>query len=207
MAHQDWLAFVLASIVVLVVPGPTILTLTSYSIAYGSRVSTLLVAAVALGDSTAVCASLLGVGVLLARSSFWFTFVRWVGALYLLYLGVTQIRRRTVVPSEVAVLFDGRRRLFASVFAITASNPKGLIFYFGFLPQFVNPTGDVSKQLWLMATTFVLLATVNATLYVALASSVRRVLGSTRVQRGFNVLGGSLLLAAGFWALCAYPTR
>lgn len=187
--------------VVLVVPGPTILTLVSYSIAYGSRVSVWLVAAVALGDSTAVCASVWGIGALLASSNVWFTLVRSVGALYLLYLGATWFRRRTVAVAVGAPLAD-RRRLFASVFAITASNPKGLVFYVGFLPQFVDPAGDAPTQLWLMAATFVVLATANATVYAAFASSARRH-ASARVQRGVHVVGGSLLVAAGLWTVCA----
>ena len=73
MSFQVWLAFVVASAVVLVIPGPTILTVISYSLAYGRRANTPLVAAVALGDSTALIVSLFGLGALLAGSAFWFT--------------------------------------------------------------------------------------------------------------------------------------
>ena len=88
MSIELWLAFVAASAVLLIIPGPTILTVISYSIAHGRRANVPLVAAVALGDSTALVVSLLGLGALLATSAFWFTVVKWVGGLYLLYLGV-----------------------------------------------------------------------------------------------------------------------
>src|SRR5690606_5972602 len=88
MSIEAWLAFVAASAVLLVIPGPTILTVIGYSIAHGRRAQAPLVAAVALGDSTALALSLLGLGALLATSAFWFSVVKWVGGLYLIYLGV-----------------------------------------------------------------------------------------------------------------------
>ena len=81
MSIELWLAFVAASAVLLIIPGPTILTVISYSIAHGRRANVPLVAAVALGDSTALVVSLLGLGALLATSAFWFTVVKWVGGL------------------------------------------------------------------------------------------------------------------------------
>ena len=84
MPTSLWLAFVAASAILLIIPGPTILTVISYSMAHGRRANVPLVAAVALGDSTALVVSLLGLGALLATSAFCFTAVKWVGGLYLL---------------------------------------------------------------------------------------------------------------------------
>jgi threonine/homoserine/homoserine lactone efflux protein len=86
MPIELWFAFVAASALLLIIPGPTILTVISYSMAHGRRANVPLVAAVALGDSTALVVSLLGLGALLAASAFWFTLVKWAGGLYLLYL-------------------------------------------------------------------------------------------------------------------------
>ena len=83
MSLELWLAFVAASAVMLVIPGPTILTVISYAVAHGRRAKLPLVAAVALGDSTALVVSLLGLGTLLAASAFWFTAVKLAGGLYL----------------------------------------------------------------------------------------------------------------------------
>jgi len=83
MPIELWLAFVAASAVLLIIPGPTTLTVISYSIAHGRRANVPLVAAVALGDSTALVISLLGLGALLATSAFWFTVVKWAGGLNL----------------------------------------------------------------------------------------------------------------------------
>jgi len=172
MSLQLWLAFVAASAVLLVIPGPTILTVISYSVAHGRKAKVPLVAAVALGDSTALVLSLLGLGSLLAT------------------------------PSTVAVP-DSRGRLFVNTYAVTALNPKGIVFFIAFLPQFLAPGAPVAPQLWLLAITFVVLATLNATLYAVFAGAARRMLESRRAQRGFNLVGGSLLGGAGLWALVA----
>src|SRR5499427_10986092 len=95
MSIELWLAFVAASAILLVIPGPTILTVISYSLTHGRRANAALVAAVALGDSTALALSLVGLGALLATSAFWFTVVKSVGGVYLLVLGVKLLRAGT----------------------------------------------------------------------------------------------------------------
>ena len=77
------------------------------------------------------------------------------------------------------------------------------MFFVAFLPQFIQPGADVTRQLWVLAVTFVVMATLNATLYAVFAVSARRLLASPRAQRRFNLAGGSLLSAAGVWALMA----
>jgi threonine/homoserine/homoserine lactone efflux protein len=90
-----------------------------------------------------------------------------------------------------------------STYAVTALNPKGIIFFIAFLPQFLVSTEPVAPQLWLLAVTFVALATLNATLYAVFAGAARQLLASPRAQRTFNLSGGTLLCAAGTWALLA----
>jgi len=199
-----WLAFAAASAVLLIIPGPTILTVISYSMAHGRRANVPLVAAVALGDSTALVISLLGLGALLATSAFWFTVVKWVGGLYLLHLGI-KLLRAGISSTELAppAAPGPRWRLFANTYLVTALNPKGIVFFVAFLPQFISPGAPVTQQLWILATTFVVMATLNATLYAVFAASARRLLSSPVAQRRFNFAGGSLLSAAGVWALLA----
>ena len=204
MPLELWLAFVAASAVLLIIPGPTILTVISYSMSHGRRANVPLVAAVALGDSTALVVSLLGLGALLAASAFWFTVVKWVGGLYLLYLGI-KLLRAGITSSELAAPAapDSRWRLFTNTYLVTALNPKGIVFFVAFLPQFLSPGADMTRQLWVLAVTFVVMAALNATLYAVFAGSARKLLSSPRAQRRFNLAGGSLLSAAGVWALLA----
>ena len=204
MSIEIWLAFVVASAVLLIIPGPTILTVISYSIAHGRRANVPLVAAVALGDSTALVVSLLGLGALLATSAFWFTVVKWAGGLYLLYLGV-KLLRAGVSSAELTAPATPKSlwRLFANTYLVTALNPKGIVFFVAFLPQFINPGADLSRQLWVLSVTFVFMAAINAGLYAVFAASARKLLVSPLAQRRFNLAGGSLLSVAGVWALLA----
>ena len=204
MPFDHWLAFVAASTLLLVIPGPTILTVISYALSHGRRVSVPLVAAVTLGDSTALLFSLAGLGALLAASAFWFTMVKWAGGLYLLYLGVKMLRAGTAsTQMTIPAALHSPRKLLANTYMVTALNPKGIVFFVAFLPQFVSPHAEAAPQLWILAATFVTLATLNATLYAVFASSARRFLASATAQRGFHLAGGSLLSAAGIWALLA----
>jgi len=199
-----WAAFVVASCVLLVIPGPTILTVISYSVAHGRRANIPLVSAVALGDSTALILSLAGLGAVLATSAWLFVLIKWAGGLYLIYLGFKLIRAgASPLTTENARPVESRWRLFANTWLVTALNPKGIIFFVAFLPQFINPASPVVPQLWILSVSFVVLATLNATLYAVFSANARRLLISPKAQRRFNIGGGSLLTIAGGWALTA----
>ncbi|MFK7855776.1 MAG: LysE family translocator [Granulosicoccus sp.] len=207
MSIEHWFAFVVASSVLLIIPGPTILTVMSYSLSHGRRAQIPLIAAVALGDTTALILSLAGLGALLATSAWLFIVVKWVGGLYLIYLGIKLIRTPSlVVDNESPGKLVSGWTLFANTWLVTALNPKGIIFFVAFLPQFVNPAGKISTQLWTLSVTFVMLATLNALLYALFAEQARSVLSSPRAQRRFNIGGGTLLTIAGGWALTARQT-
>jgi threonine/homoserine/homoserine lactone efflux protein len=204
LSFELWLAFVAASAVLLIIPGPTILTVISYSAAHGRRANVPLVIAVTLGDSTALATSLLGLGALLAASAFWFTVVKCVGGLYLLYLGIKLLRAgASAADVPAAHAPESRWKLFLNTYLVTALNPKGIVFFVAFLPQFIDPAADTTRQMWVLAASFVALAALNATLYAVFAASARRVLSSPRAQRRFHLGGGALLSAAGLWALLA----
>ncbi len=204
MSLEMLLAFIVASSVLLSIPGPTILTVISYSISHGNRAKIPLVAAVALGDSTALFLSLVGLGVLLTQSAFLFQIIKIAGGLYLLYLGF-KLLKAGFKPSELSYEENkvSKKKLFINTYLVTALNPKGIIFFVSFLPQFINTHANVTYQLWTLAITFVILATLNATLYAVFASKAKEVLTSPKSQRIFNFTGGSLLSIAGLWALNA----
>jgi threonine/homoserine/homoserine lactone efflux protein len=94
-------------------------------------------------------------------------------------------------------------KLFGNTWLVTALNPKGIVFFVAFLPQFIDRHGDVNRQLWILAITFVVMATINSTLYSVFAASASDFLASRRAKRGFSLAGGSLLTIAGAWALLA----
>ena len=209
MTIEIWVAFSLASCLLLVIPGPTILTVISYSVSHGSRVYLPLISAVALGDATALVLSIAGLGAVLATSAWLFTVVKWIGKLYLIYLGVRLFRARlihsdsTVVETDQTSSLDSKWALFRNTWLVTALNPKGIVFFVAFLPQFIDTTVATAPQLWILSVTFVVLATINALLYAVFAVNARRLLTSPTAQKRFNLGGGSLLILAGGWALTA----
>jgi threonine/homoserine/homoserine lactone efflux protein len=94
-------------------------------------------------------------------------------------------------------------RLFANTYLVTALNPKGIVFFVAFLPQFINPRASVVPQMLVLACTFVVMAVINSTLYACFAASARKLFASPKAQRKFMLASGSLLSAAGIWVLLA----
>lgn len=188
MSIELWLAFVAASAVLLAIPGPTVLLVISYALGHGKRSATATVAGVALGDFTAMTASMLGLGALLATSATLFTVLKWVGAAYLIYLGV-KLWRAPVASNEapgeaVSVAKERPLRIFLHTYIVTALNPKSIIFFVAFLPQFLNHAEPIAFQMVVFEVTFLVLATANAAAYGLMASMARKTIRKPSVQRG-----------------------
>lgn len=199
MAIELWLAFTLAAAILLAIPGPTILLVVSYALGHGMRSAGATVAGVALGDFVAMTASLLGLGVLLATSAALFTVLKWIGAAYLVYLGI-KLWRAPVGTGEAALDPISHRHMFLHAFAVTALNPKSIIFFVAFLPQFLDASQPLLGQMAIMEVTFLTLATLNAAAYALAATSARRAIRNPSVQRAVNRTGGGLLIGAGVLA-------
>ena len=208
MPLELWLAYVATSAIILAIPGPTILLVLSYSISQGRSATMPLVAGVALGDTVAITLSLIGLGTLLATSALWFTVIKWLGGLYLIYLGIKLLRSANKPLAIQSVESPGAplsspRKLFGNAFIVTALNPKSIVFFIALLPQFISSAHPVTAQLWILGVTFVVLATLGATSYALFASSLRKFLAAPRAQKTYGLFAGSLLCAAGIWALGA----
>ncbi len=201
MPLDHWLAFVAASAVLLAIPGPTVLLIVSYALGHGRRPAAAIVAGVALGDFTAMTASMLGLGAVLAASALVFTGLRWAGGAYLVYLGV-KLWRAPIGPAGFeAAPAAGPLRMFAHAYAVTALNPKGIIFFVAFVPQFLDASRAFLPQVAILVATFVTMATLNSLGFALLAAAARQRLRQPRVQRLVNWTGGSLLIGAGLFAV------
>jgi len=200
MSIEMWIAFVIAASVVLVIPGPTILLVISQAITHGRRSVLPLAAGVTLGDFTAMTLSLVGLGAIMAASAALFTLLKFIGAGYLVYLGIRLWRSNPEDDKiSVTVAEKAKRSLFKGAFVVTALNPKSIAFFVIFLPQFVNPERQALPQLLLLGTTFLVLASVNAALYAFFAGHLRDRMESRGVRRWFNRCGGSVLVGAGIF--------
>ncbi len=200
MNLDQWLAFVAASAVLLAIPGPTVLLVISYALGHSRKSAAAVAAGVALGDLTAMTASMLGLGAVLAASALIFTALRWLGGAYLIYLGIKLWRAPVGVAGLDAAPVSSRFRMLAHAYAVTALNPKGIIFFVAFVPQFLDATRPLLPQVATLVATFVTLATVNAAMFAVLAAAARQKMRQPRVQRAVNRTGGSLLIGAGLLA-------
>lgn len=200
MSLEQWLAFAAASTVLLAIPGPTILLVVSYALGHGRKTALATVTGVTLGDFVAMSASVLGLGALLATSAEAYTILRWVGGAYLVYLGIRLWR----APVGNGPLADNDNlpekqgiRILGHAFMVTALNPKSLIFFVAFVPQFIDPAAPFLPQIAVMEATFVGLAALNALIYALIADKARRFIRKHIVQRAVNRTGCTLLIAAG----------
>ncbi|WP_414472682.1 LysE family translocator [Microvirga sp. M2] len=197
MPFETWLAFTAAAAVLLVIPGPTILLVVSYALGQGWRTALPMAAGVALGDFTAMTLSLLGLGALLAASATVFTALKWIGAAYLVWLGIKLWRaggNLDVTPRTDAA---SSLKMLGHAWLVTALNPKGLVFFVAFLPQFIDPKLAFLPQVSLCAATFLILAFTNAFAYALVAARARRIISNPRTVGLVNKTGGSLLIGAG----------
>ena len=200
MHNEIWLAFVFAATLILIIPGPTVILVVSQAVTHGRSSVVPLVAGVLLGDFTAMTLSLLGLGAILSASAALFAIFKWIGALYLIYLGI-KLWGANPKGSAIASKAENvtARSLFNSSFIVTALNPKSIAFFVAFLPQFINPSEPALTQLILLGGAFLFLATLNATFYAIFAGHLRDIMKQKNVRRWFNRCGGSALIGAGIF--------
>ena len=192
---QHWLAFAAASAVLLLIPGPTVLMVISHALAHGSRAAAATVAGVVLGDCVAMTGSLAGLGAVLGASATLFAVLRLAGAAYLVWLGVALWRAPVALPRA-----EPERRprgLLLHAFAVTALNPKTIMFFVAFVPQFLLRSAPLLPQLLLFEATFLALAAANALFYARVATAAGRTIARPQVRRTINRAGGALLIGAG----------
>ena len=198
MPFDLWLTFVAASTALLLIPGPTVLLVLSYALSQGRRVAVASATGVALGDLVAMSASLAGLGALVLASATLFTVLKWVGAIYLIYLGFKLLRSapspglETLKPHETPA-----RGVFWHTAAVTALNPKSIAFFIAFVPQFVSVHQPLLPQFTILIATFVGLAAINALAYALLADKLRQTIGRGGVITWLTRGGGVALIGMG----------
>lgn len=197
MDLDRYLAFLVASAVVLAIPGPTILLVVTRALNHGAAVRRATVGGVVLGDLLAMTVAMLGAGAVLLASAGLFSALRVAGGLYLVWLGVRTWRSRggqwvLETPADA-----DPRRVFAESFAVTATNPKSIAFFVAFVPQFVDPAAAWLPQAAALILTFVVLGGLNALAYAWLAGRARGAMLRPRTRRRVARASGSVLVAGG----------
>jgi threonine/homoserine/homoserine lactone efflux protein len=206
MTIETWFAFVAASIVLLIIPGPTVLLVVSYALGRGRRTALPMAVGVALGDFTAMTLSMLGVGALLATGATLFAALKWIGAGYLIWLGMRLWHVGGSLDAAPRTERTSAPKMLGHAWLVTALNPKSITFFVAFLPQFLNPAADFVAQMIIFEATFLVFAFANAFGYALIASRARRMVQSPKAIGLFNKAGGSLLIGAGVVTAATHGT-
>ncbi len=200
------MAFVLASAIAICTPGPTVLMVIADAMAHHKRHAWSTVLGVGAGDIVGMVVSLAGAGAVLRASHAAFTVLKIVGGLYLIYLGgrsiyATRYSGVAVEELETSLMTKSARERFLSAFTVTATNPKLILFFVAFVPQFISSSGSFVYQSAIYIATFDVMAMINATLYAYAARTVGKKLTSAENQRRIGWVSGGILVLAGIVVL------
>ncbi len=193
--------FFVAAVVLLLTPGPVVMYIVARSLEQGPRAGLISVVSIEIGNFMHVIAASLGLSALLLSSALAFAVVRYLGAAYLVYLGLRTLFERPLQSAARPPQLS-RRRIFAQGVLVAVLNPKTALFFVAFLPQFVDPSrGAVTMQLLVLGTVFVLMAIVSDGLYALLAGTAGQWLKGTSVfMRVRRYVAGSVYLGLGITA-------
>jgi homoserine/homoserine lactone efflux protein len=193
---NTWLNFALVALVVTLVPGPAFIVVLTTALRRGFKPGAYATAGIVIGDAVYFFLTAVGLGSLLATSFWTFTIIKWLGIIYLVYLGL----RSLFFPRNSLIAADGRsvsgRSSFVTALAVQLANPKLLLFLAALLPQFLDPSRPIALQLAVLGPIFMLSDTVIYLLLSMLAARARPLLTSPRATRIVSRVSGVAMLGA-----------
>ena len=204
VAPELWLAFAAAATVMILIPGPTTLMVLGNTMAGGARTGALSLIGVTLGDICAIALSMLGFSALLATSAEAFTAMKWLGAAYLVWLGIKLWRAPPMAIEWAALTPAGTgavpaRDAILQTFVVTLLNPKGILFFAAFLPQFIDPARPLWPQVAVLTLTMNVLAAGIQGCWIIMMGQARSRIMSPAVLKTMNRAGGAMLVGAGIF--------
>jgi threonine/homoserine/homoserine lactone efflux protein len=198
MSIELYLAFCLATAVLILMPGPIVTLVIARSLRHGTAAGLATVAGSTLGNALLVTAGALGLSTALVLLADLFDLIRWLGAAYLIWLGILAWRSKGADLNAAAA---GERRAKSALFwqgiVVAVTNPKTILFYAAFFPQFIDATAPPAPQLILMSLSFVVIAATFDTGYALLAGRLRGVLAGARRAKARGRITGALLIGTG----------
>jgi len=209
VALHLYLAYVATCIVIVIVPGPTVTLVVANSLRHGARAGLLNVAGSQLGFTLMIGIVLAGLASLIEALGWWFDWVRFAGAAYLVWLGIKLLRSSGALVAPRSAQ-EGRQEphqeprqgprvgFFLQGFLVMMSNPKALLLFGALFPQFIDPSGNYVRQVLLLGVTAMVIALVSDSAYVLVASRAAGLL-STRRMRLLSRASGLCLIGGGAW--------
>jgi threonine/homoserine/homoserine lactone efflux protein len=197
MSLQAYLAFVAACIALALLPGPVVTLLIANGLRHGTRAALINIAGVQTGLAIAIGIVAIGLTSLMATMGYWFEWVRLLGAAYLVWLGIKLIRK----PVEGIATGDApppRGGFFLQGLLVLLSNPKILVFFGAFLPQFMDMSRNHVPQVALLGVTFMVVAALTDGIYALLAGRARKLFSARRTRLVSRISGG-FMIGGGLW--------
>lgn len=195
MDLQTWLLYTLAAVGLSLTPGPNGLLALTHGALYGTRKTIFTILGGSVGFTAVIGLSMFGIGALLAANVGLLVVLKWLGGAYLVFLGIQVWRSPSLAESRTEVKSASGGKLFQAGLLSAVSNPKGILFFVAFLPQFIEPTGSILIQFLIMAATFVVIEFFYELLVASLADKIQPWL--RRVGKNFNRVFGSVFIAIG----------
>ena len=197
MSPELYATYLAACIVIILVPGPTVTLIIASSMRHGTRAGLLNVAGTQAGIAVMIAIAGIGLTTVIEGMGHWFEWVRLIGAAYLIWMGWQMIRSSgRIEAGESPVIPLGG--FFLQGLLVAVSNPKTLIFFGAFFPQFIDPAGDYTLQITVMGLTALICAAMSDSAYAMVAGRAGRMLSARRV-RLLSRISGSFLIGGGLW--------
>jgi threonine/homoserine/homoserine lactone efflux protein len=197
MSLELYLAYVVACIVLAMVPGPNVTLLIANGLRHGTRAALICLAGTQVGLAIVIAIVGAGLTTLMATMGYWFDWVRLAGAAYLIWIGIGMLRAKGgFSPADAPP--PPRGGFFLQGMLVLLSNPKVLVFFGAFIPQFVDMQGDHFSQVALLGLTFMVVAGVTDAVYAVLAGRVRTVLSAQR-EKILSRVSGVFMIGGGVW--------
>lgn len=201
MPIEILITFVLASFLVVIVPGPMVTVIIANSLRFGAKAGLMNVAGSQLGLALVLAVLVAGLATLMETMSWWFDWLRLAGAAYLIYLGYKMITAKGEI-GEVETDEADRPNFFLQGFFVMLSNPKTLLFYGAFIPQFLNPASNYVGQTIILGLIFMIVATIFDSLYALMAGRAGNWLSRSRIRLTQRI-SGAFLVGGGVWLALA----
>ncbi len=198
MSLELFAAYLVACLVIIIVPGPTVTLIIANSLKHGSRAGLLNVAGTQAGLAIMIAVAGIGLSSVIAAMGHWFDWVRLAGAAYLIWLGWKMYRSAGAAAGSAIEARPPRGGFFLQGLLVALSNPKTLLFFGAFFPQFLDPTRDYATQIAIMGATTMLFAAISDGAYAVLSGRAGRFLSQRRVRLMSKVSGG-FLIGGGLW--------
>ena len=195
MSFQLYLAFLGATALLFMTPGPAMSLILANSAAHGTRAGMMTVAGNAIGFAGLLVIVIAGMAWIVEAMAHWFDWIRLAGAAYLVWMGVGRLRDQGDAASARAL---PRAAHFREGMTVAVANPKVLLFMGAFLPPFINPAGDVALQLTLLAASFVAMSVLFGAGLAIAGSGARRFLAGAGARQ-IEQASGIVLIGAGLW--------